>query len=111
MADYCGACANGAYGEIRAQILGDFLDDFEANVEPRLVPFLMCRLGICEGHGTFVKASMDMRGKIWLTHEVDEAFPLTEEELAEVPGPVEVPAGKLTEAQKAFIAEITESLK
>ncbi|MGA3123821.1 MAG: hypothetical protein ABSF69_23915 [Polyangiaceae bacterium] len=112
MADYCGLYGGIAAnrGTPRGDVLGDFLPEFE-RVEPHLMPFLTCKLGICEGHGTGVKVNMDADGKFWFAHVLLDHFKLTKKQLALVPATIEIPAGKLTRRQVEFIEELRAPAK
>jgi hypothetical protein len=89
----------------RQSSLFDFLEDFE-KVEPFLMPFFRARLGICEEHGTFVDATMDEDGEVWLEHVLDPNFPLTNAQLRRVPNPIRILGGTRTQRQRDFIAKL-----
>lgn len=87
MADYCGEYGRGIRSPFdeRGRILGDFLEDFEM-LEAELGPFMLARLGICEGHGTGVQVTCDPEGRLWFEH-----VPLGRRKRKGTPEPVEIP--------------------
>jgi hypothetical protein len=93
MADYCGAWRQNANLSTRAGVLGDFLDHYERNVEPRLRPGRALKLGICEGHGTAVVVVDDGGARVLMVHAIGMLGErLTKAQIARVPKAIAIPS-------------------
>lgn len=114
MADYCGFYGRRyAPDSEREDVLGDFLEDFEM-LEAEMGPFMVARLGICEGHGTGVQVLCDPEGRFWLEH-----VPLGRRRRG-IPGRVEIPGssealalpapGELESLVLGFTEEVTPKI-
>ncbi|MBI3184152.1 MAG: hypothetical protein HYZ28_18620 [Myxococcales bacterium] len=96
MGEFCGIWKrDSTLGTTREDILGDFLEYFEHEIEPRLRPGRALLLGICEGHGAGVGVHWDRNdGLKWFVH-----FSLGPGTGREVPAPVEIPPSTSRQAE------------